>query len=251
MLLLTPVLTVCAAGYGALAGSLLPRAAYRLAVPPGTPWRAECPEGHRLTGPARGWLGGTRCPQCPTGPGTPGLGHRWLFTALGAAVCAALTVCVGARPELAVWLLAAPFGLLLAAVDARSQRLPDILTLPLAAATAALLGLAALSPDAGGDWTRALLGGLALAGAHFVLFLINPRGMGFGDVKLAAPLGLALGWYGWDVLLTGAFLAFLLSAAWGVTLLMTHRAGWKSSVPFGPFLLLGSLAGLLLGGLAA
>jgi leader peptidase (prepilin peptidase)/N-methyltransferase len=174
-----------------------------------------------------------------------------LFTAVCAAVCAALALSVGLRPELAVWLLAAPFGLLLAAVDVRAQRLPDILTLPLAGATAALLGLAALAPHAGGDWTGALLGGAALAGGYFLLFLLNPRGMGFGDVKLAVPLGLALGWYGWDVLLAATFLSFLLAAGYGVTLLLTKRAKWRTAVPFGPFMLAGTLAGVLAGGLTA
>lgn len=277
MSVLVPWLAVCAAGYGALAGSLLPRAVHRLAVPPGTPWRGQCPAGHEFAGPARGWLGRARCRVCassvgvpavdgtrgtgeagqeppePAGPPAgpwPGTSTRFFITTC-AAVCAALALSAGVRPELAVWLLAAPVGLLLTAVDARVQRLPDVLTLPLAAAMAAALGLAALAPGAGGDWTGALLGGAALTGGFFVLFLISPRGMGFGDVKLAATPGLALGWYGWDVLFAGTLLAFLLAAAYGLTLLLAKRAKWKSSVPFGPFLLLGSLGGLLLGGLAA
>jgi leader peptidase (prepilin peptidase)/N-methyltransferase len=200
MHVLVPLLAMCAAAYGAVAGSLLPRAAYRLAVPPQTPRRAQCPAGHDLTGPARGWLGRARCPACLSpagaavaagGPGAAGTppapcgqldASTRLFTAVCAAVCAALALSVGPRPELAVWLLAAPFGLLLAAVDVRAQRLPDILTLPLAGATAALLGLAALAPHAGGDWTGAILGAAVLAGGYFILFLLNPRGMGFGDV---------------------------------------------------------------------
>ncbi|MDX6763267.1 prepilin peptidase, partial [Streptomyces sp. F8] len=51
------VVIVLAAGYGAAAGLLLPRAAYRLSVAPGDPWRHSCPQGHRL----RGWLGPARC----------------------------------------------------------------------------------------------------------------------------------------------------------------------------------------------
>ncbi|QPP06433.1 prepilin peptidase [Streptomyces bathyalis] len=267
MPVLVPLLTMCAAAYGAAAGSLLPRAVYRLAVPPEAPWRGACPAGHELTGAARGWLGRARCRSCPpaavaavaesSGPGVAAAPHEVSrsfgvsarpFTVVCASVCAALALFVGPRPELAVWLLAAPFGLLLAAVDVRAQRLPDILTLPLAGATAALLGLAALAPHAGGEWTGALLGGAVLAAAYFVLFLLNPRGMGFGDVKLAAALGLALGWYGWDVLFAGTFLGFLLAAGYGLVLVMGRRARWRTAVPFGPFMLLGTLAGVLLGG---
>ncbi|MEU2064148.1 prepilin peptidase, partial [Streptomyces sp. NPDC013455] len=59
----TGVLVLVAAVWGALAGTLLPRAAYRFAVPYGEPWRSRCPGGH----PVRGWLGGARCGDC--GPG--------------------------------------------------------------------------------------------------------------------------------------------------------------------------------------
>lgn len=243
------VLVLCAAAYGAAAGVLLPRAVYRFAVPAEEPRRGHCPAGHPLTGPAGGWLGRAHCPGC--GPSVesygPGAGF---FVAAGALVCAGIALFTGARPELAAWLAAVPAGLLLAAVDLRVKRLPDVLTLPLAAATAALLGLAALLPQAGGSWTRALLGAAVLACGHFVLFLVNPRGMGFGDVKLALTLGAALGWYGWDVLFAGTFLSFLLAAGYGAVLLITRRAGRKSAIPFGPFMVLGTLGGVLLGGLA-
>ncbi|MEK8172396.1 A24 family peptidase [Streptomyces sp. M19] len=130
-----------------------------------------------------------------------------------------------------MWLLLAPLSVLLAAVDRTVNRLPDVLTLPMAAGTAVLLGVAAALPDAAGSWPRALLGGLALGGGYFTLFLISPSGMGFGDVKLALTLGVALGWYGWDVLLTGAFAGLLLGSGYGMTLVLTRRAGRKAPWP--------------------
>ncbi|MGW8378780.1 A24 family peptidase [Streptomyces sp. ODS28] len=248
-MLWTLALVVIAAGYGAAAGALLPRAAYRFAVPAGEDRRTHCPEGHPLGGPANGWLGSARCKHCtPSTPPPPGAA---LLPALTATTCAALALTTGPRPELVAWLLAAPPAVLLAAVDWRVRRLPDALTLPYAAGLALLLGAAALLPGAGGDWVRALLGGLALAACYVVLFLINPRGIGFGDVKLAAPVGVALGWYGWQVLFAGVFLGFLLAAVYGLALIAARRAGRKSEVPFGPFMLLGGLGGVLLGGLAA
>ncbi|MFJ9207415.1 prepilin peptidase [Streptomyces sp. NPDC102264] len=178
-----------------------------------------------------------------------------LLTALACVVLAAAT---GPRPELAVWLLLAPFAVLLALVDRNVHRLPDQLTLPLAAAAVVLLGLAALLPDGGGDrtgpggsWGTALLGGLALGVCYFVLFLINPNGMGFGDVKLALSLGVVLGWYGWTVLFVGAFAGFLLGSLYGFGLILLRRAGRKSAFPFGPFMIVGALIGILLGALAA
>lgn len=269
---LSLLLAVPAAAYGVVAGLLVPRAAYRLAVPYGAPWRTECPGGH----PLPGWVGLARCAECAarvtpdgraardrreargtSGAECGGSGGRGGAYGPGAAApavatalaCALLAAAAGARPELVVWLLLAPFAVLLAVVDRAVHRLPDAVTLPLAAAGAALLGIAALLPGAAGSWPRALLGGLALGGLYCLLFLANPRGLGLGDVKLAVPLGVALGWYGWGALLTGAFAGFALGAVYGVSLVAAGRAGRKDALPFGPFMAAGALVGLLLGGL--
>ncbi|MFE3389819.1 prepilin peptidase [Streptomyces anulatus] len=166
------------------------------------------------------------------------------------AACVALAAATGARPELIGWLALTPVAVLLAVVDRRVHRLPDPLTLPLAAAVVLLLGGAALLPGHAGSWTSGLLGGLALGGFYFLLFLINPNGMGFGDVKLALALGVALGWYGWTVLFVGGFAGFLFGALYGLALVLLRRAGRRTGIPFGPFMLGGALTGLLLGALA-
>ncbi|MFG2634432.1 prepilin peptidase [Streptomyces sp. NPDC048362] len=286
----TPALVVAAALWGALAGAVLPRAAYRFAVPPGRPWHDHCPGGH----PLRGWLGTRGCGRCAgekgragekeraqarpsvphapdasgvphapeapdtpevsDAPSTPGLPYApsvLLLAGATALTCAALAAATGTRPELAVWLLLAPAGVLLAAVDLRVRRLPDPLTLPLAAAALALLGLTALLPEHAGHWLTALYGALALGGGYFVLHLLNPSGMGFGDVKLALGMGAVLGWYGWPTVLLGTFAGFLLGALYGGALLLARRAGRKTAIPFGPFLLAGAFAGLLVGAFTA
>ncbi|MBT2489158.1 prepilin peptidase [Streptomyces sp. ISL-96] len=263
----TATLIAAAALWGAAAGLLVPRAAYRLAVEPEEEWRAACPAGHPVTGPARGWVGIARCAECAAVVSAAASGRTPVgaprrrsapvlyaptvrHAAVTALACALLAAASGARPELVVWLLLAPFAVLLAVVDRRVHRLPDVLTLPLAAATAALLGLASLLPGHGGSWPTALLGGVALGGGYLLLFLINPNGMGFGDVKLAVALGTALGWYGWTVFFAGAFAGFLLGAVYGLGLVVLRRAGRRTAIPFGPFMITGTLAGLLLGGLA-
>ncbi|OIK01197.1 prepilin peptidase [Streptomyces monashensis] len=187
-------------------------------------------------------------PSVGTLPYTP---SAPLLAAVTALLCAALTAATGTRPELAVWLLLAPVGVLLAVVDFRVQRLPDPLTLPLAPVALALLGLAALLPEHAGHWLTALYGAVALGAGYFVLFLVNPSGMGFGDVKLAVGMGAVLGWYGWSVVLLGAFAGFLLGAVYGGALVVVRRAGRRTTIPFGPFLLSGALAGLLIGACAA
>lgn len=261
-------LIAAAAMWGAAAGLLVPRAAYRLSVEPDEPWRAACPAGHPLAGPARGWLGRAVCTRCAARVGSPagspadaaGRGGAGTATAVRWAghghvvvtvvACASVAAATGARPELGVWLLIAPFAVLLALVDHEAHRLPDLLTLPLAAVTAVLLGAAALLPEHAGSWPGALLGGLVLGCGYFVLFLINPNGMGFGDVKLALTLGLVLGWYGWPVLFIGAFAGFMLGSLYGLGLVLLRRVGRKSAIAFGPFMICGALLGLLYGGAA-
>ncbi|MGW7085892.1 prepilin peptidase [Streptomyces sp. NPDC054871] len=236
------MLIVGGALWGAVAGVFVPHAAYRLSVSPDEGWRDSCPDGH----PLGGWVGLARC------GGGDRYGPRTVAVALATAlVSAALAAATGPRPELAVWLLLAPVGVLLAVVDFGVHRLPDVLTLPLAVAALALLGGAALLPEHAGSWIHALYGALALAGAYFVLFLISPNGMGFGDVKLALGLGAALGWYGWGAVLLGTFAGFLLAALYGGFLVVARRAGRKTAIPFGPFLIGGAFLGLLAGAYAA
>jgi leader peptidase (prepilin peptidase) / N-methyltransferase len=262
-------LIVGAAVWGFASGLLVPRAAYRLAVPPGEPWAAACPAGHPIRGPVRGWLGPARCPECaalahPSPYAAPDplpdlspdpAAHLSPYapsyapvraTALACALaCAALAHGTGAHPELAVWLLLTPVAVLLARVDLLVFRLPDVLTLPALAATAALLGLAALLPAHAGSWRRALLGALALGALYLAMFALHPAGLGLGDVKLAPTPGLVLGWYGWHTVLAGTFAALLLGALAGLALLLAPGTTRRTPYPFGPFLLLGTLAPLL------
>lgn len=230
-------LIVGAAVWGTASGLLLARAAFRLAVPATEPWAALCPAGH----PLGGWLGPARCGSCDGDRYGPGYGAALVC----AAGCAGLAATVGARPELAVWLLLVPVGLLLARIDLAVFRLPDVLTLPACGTTALLLGGAALLPAHQGSWSRALLAAAVLGAVYAVLFFFNPAGLGFGDVKLAPTLGLVLGWYGWGAVVTGTFAGFALGALYAVALLLARRATRKTAFPFGPFMLLGTLLTLL------
>nr|WP_128375956.1 A24 family peptidase [Streptomyces cavernae] len=238
------VLPGAAAVWGAVVGLLVPRGAYRFSVEPEEHWRDRCPDGHLIGG----WIGTARC--------RAGGGHVYgpsgaLVATVTAVVCLLLAAATGTRPELGVWLLLAPVGVLLAVVDHKVQRLPDVLTLPLAAAALALLGVSALLPEHAGDWLTSLYGALALGGGYFVLFLINPNGMGFGDVKLALGLGAVLGWYGWPVVVLGTFAGFLFGGLYGLVLVVARGAGRKTAMPFGPFLISGAFVGLLIGAYAA
>lgn len=84
-----------------------------------------------------------------------------------------------------------------------------------------------------------LLAALAVSAVLFLAALVNPQGLGLGDVKLAFLIGAALGWPGVPALVLGIFAAFLPALA----LLLAGR-GRKATLPFAPFLALGALLGL-------
>jgi len=101
-----------------------------------------------------------------------------------------------------------------------------------------------LAPYADRSWKLAL-GGAALSfGLLLLLALLVPGGMGLGDVKLAAVIGLFLGlkWVG-----MGLIFAFVAGGLISGVLLLTRRVGRKAYIPFGPFLALGSVVAALYG----
>lgn len=95
------------------------------------------------------------------------------------------------------------------------------------------------------DLVNSLLGALALTLFFFSLwFFTKGKGMGFGDVKFVFPLGLLMGW---PNMLVGIFLAFIFGSVVGVWLLVTGKKKIRQPIPFGPFLILGSIVALVFG----
>jgi leader peptidase (prepilin peptidase) / N-methyltransferase len=150
----------------------------------------------------------------------------------------------------------------LTVIDVRHHLLPNRIVFPSYAVAGVLLLAAAVLADFGTAAAQGFgvpLAGLAavpafriVAGAailwlfYFVLRFAYPPGMGFGDVKLAGVLGMYLGYLGWGHLFAGTFLAFLLGGLWSIALLLARRGTLKSSIPFGPFMLAGAAAAMLL-----
>ena len=94
------------------------------------------------------------------------------------------------------------------------------------------------------------LGGIFLgifAGAFpmLAIYLLRPGGMGAGDVKLAAVMG---GILGWQHVLLALFLSFFLGAFAGIFLVLLGQKGLKDPMPFGPFLAMGGMLSMTLGG---
>ncbi len=140
----------------------------------------------------------------------------------------------------AAYVLFAALSCVVTVVDIRTHRVPDRLSLPAAPLLIGLLGSACV---AGADWHRlggAVLGGIALFCFYLALRLASPRGMGGGDVKLAAVVGVMLGWWGWSALALGALAGFVLGGAFGVAVMLTRRGDRRTRIPFAPFMLSGA-----------
>lgn len=179
----------------------------------------------------------------------PGRTRTAVTSVLAGPLLAGAAALTGPRPLLVgvLWLAAA--GVVLAGVDLAVHRLPDKVSLPALAVLAGAVVADALVEGTGRRAVTGLLLGAAAFGVGVVLRLVAPAGLGFGDVKLLAPLGLLLGWWdGGALVLTGFLLGLLLGAAVSLVLLVVRRVGWRTAVPFGPPLLVGAAVALALAG---
>ena len=184
-----------------------------------------------------------RCRHCRTG-----ISARYPLVEAGTAALFGVTAWwAGPVWHLPAYLYLAAVAVALALIDLDVHRLPDAIVLPSYPVLAVLLvGASALE----GEWDgllRAALGAAALFAFYYALAVAKPGGMGFGDVKLAGVLGMALAWHSWAALVVGAFAGFLTGGLLGLALVAARRAGRRSQLPFGPFMLLGAALGLGLG----
>ncbi len=163
--------------------------------------------------------------------------------ALGAVVGAIVGWRVGWDPILACWVYVSAVGIVLAYVDAQTRLLPTRVIAPSYGIVIALICVAGLVTQSGHRLLGAALGWLVMGGFYFVLWFVYPRGLGYGDVRLAGLLGLALGYVGWSAVVTGMYAGFLLGGAGGLVLALLRIVNRKQFA-FGPFMLLGSLVGL-------
>ena len=181
-----------------------------------------------------------KCRHCATP-----ISVRYPLVELGTGGLFALTAWhFGTTWALVAYLYLAAIAVALALIDLEHSRLPNAIVLP---SYLVALGLLTLASWGAGDWSallRAVLGGAVLYVIYFLLVIIYPRGMGFGDVKLAGVLGLYLGWLGWWPVVIGAFSAFLIGGLVSIVLLILKRASIGSGIPFGPYMLLGALIGI-------
>ena len=227
---------------GAAVGSFLNVVAYRL------------PRGESLVSPR------SRCPSCDTAIGPwdnvpvvswlllrgrcrscgESISSRYpLVEALTAAVFVGVAVVRGVDLDLVLELPFAAALIAVAAIDLERHVIPNRILLP-----AAIYGVAAAAVVSTDALPELLISGAVAFGALLLVALAHPAGMGMGDVKLAGVMGLYLG----SAVAPALLIAFLAGALAGMGVILREGAGArKKGLPFGPFLALGGVIGLLAG----
>lgn len=172
----------------------------------------------------------------------PSPGRRtWIMwtAAIAFAGLGAWAAATGSWPLLPAILPLAAVGPLLAAIDLDVQRLPNRILAPIAGLTMAGAASTLITLDGPTSAISAAAGGLAAGTIFALLHLVSHGGIGFGDVKLAAVIGTAVGSVSLSGLLWAILLACLGAGVWAV---VTHQRG---PFPFGPWLLAGAWLGVL------
>lgn len=244
--------------FGLIIGSFLNVVIYRVPAGKSLVPASRCPN---CDAPVRPWqnvpvlswlLLRGRCANCKSP-----ISVRYPLVELGTALmfaCVALWVLTDSRFHgftisgialvLGVYLYLAAISIVLGLIDLDTFRLPNSVVYP--SIIVVVIGLTAASffgaePAAP---LRAAIAAVALVVFYGLLWFVWPGGMGLGDVKLAAVLGFALGWLGWGALIVGSFAAFVLGGIFGVLLMAFGKAGRKSRIPFGPWMLGGAWVGI-------
>ncbi|MGH9069066.1 MAG: prepilin peptidase [Acidimicrobiales bacterium] len=184
-----------------------------------------------------------RCRHC-AGPISP---RYPLVEALTAALFVAVTLRLGLGAAVPAYWLFAAVMVAVSAIDLEHSIVPNRIVYPALAAAVPLLVGASLLRHALPSLETAAAGGAVAFAALFAIHLVQPRGMGFGDVRLAGLIGLFLGWFSLGQVAVGLFLGFLLAGVVGLALMALGRAGRKTRVPFAPFLAAGAMVSVLWG----
>ena len=191
---------------------------------------------------------GLTCPRC--GQDGPPLSvrcvcnrARWREVALGLAVglaSAGMTISIGVRPVLIAFLAMVAVTAILVVTDLDHFRIPNRILYPGTAICFGLLAAGAMFDPGAGSLVRAIAGAAIYFGLLLLVFIAaRGEGFGFGDVKLAALLGMFSAFQAYRVLAWSLIITAVLGAIPAVVLLLMGK-GKKASIPYGPPLILGA-----------
>ena len=184
-----------------------------------------------------------RCRQCVS----PVSSRYPLVEVLAAASWVAVVVRIGLHPELPAYLGLATFLVILGAIDAEHQRLPNRVLAPACLVAVAGFGLAVLLGRPLVLVEHAFIGAASYGLVMLVIHLAIPAGMGAGDVKFAPYLGFHLGWLGLWYVPMGALLGFILGSLGALGLVAAGLKTRQDRIAFGPFMAAGAFI-VVLGG---
>ncbi|HUY22288.1 MAG TPA: A24 family peptidase [Acidimicrobiales bacterium] len=186
------------------------------------------------------------CPSCGQA-----VAHPWrpaVLAVVSAAVLGSMAARIGADAALAPFAVLGLSLVAISAVDLERQIIPNRLIYPTLALLIPLLVVASAVDHRWGALTRAAIAGGGAFAAFYAVHIAVPRGMGFGDVRLAGVIGAATGWLGLGRAFVGFLAAFVLGSVLGVVAMAVTGAGRKTKIPFGPFLAAGAWLTVLWGG---
>jgi leader peptidase (prepilin peptidase)/N-methyltransferase len=135
----------------------------------------------------------------------------------------------------------------ISAIDVEHMRIPSTLVYSTAVLGAPLLVLASAGTHRWSALLGALIGGAVAFAAFFTLFFAVPKGIGFGDVRLAGLCGGFLGWMGYREVIVGFLISFIVAGVPAAVLLAMHKVNRRTQIPFGPFLAAGTVITVLFG----
>ena len=138
-------------------------------------------------------------------------------------------------------------GILLTVTDLDTRLIPNRILIRYGGIGSILLLVGGLFAADPGALLDAVVGSAAYFGIMFVLALLARGALGYGDVKLAAFIGLFVGYLGWRHVVTAAISAFIVAGLVAIVLLVTRLAGRKDAIAFGPFMVAGGFIALYLG----
>lgn len=196
-------------------------------------------------GLAGGWTR-LRCPSC----GTVQV-RGWVVAVVSALVCIGFFNTLGPGWPLIAYLAFACLTMALVVTDIEAFRIVDRINLRGTLLVALLLAAAALVSGEAGSMLRALGGaGAYFGGAALMFILARGKGFGAGDVKLAPQLGLFTAYLGWGVLGWAVFATAVIGGVLAAVALI-GGAGRKAELPYGPPMILGAWAAIVLVGVGA
>jgi leader peptidase (prepilin peptidase) / N-methyltransferase len=201
------------------------------------PFAGTCPRCRNR----RGWHR-VRCPHC----GRAVSREIWVAASVGAGAFGTHNG-FGLDPHLWPYLGFLTLTAALTVTDLDEMRIVDRLNLPGTLILFAFLAGVAMATGSGVDLVRGLLGAAAYFGGTTLLFVIaGGKGFGAGDVKLSPVLGLFTAYISWGTLGWAVFITAMVGGVLGVLAIVFGKSGMKTELPYGPPMVVGAWAAILL-----